>query len=176
MEYWDIYDIERVKTGRTMVRGSEFEDDAYHLVVHVCIFNDKNEMLIQQRQPFKEGWPDMWDITVGGSAVTGDTSQKAAEREVLEEIGLKLDLKGIRPHLTVNFDRGFDDIYLIEKNVDINELTLQPEEVQAVKWAGRDEILAMIEKGVFIPYYPELVNLFFQIRKKYGCISRETHS
>lgn len=118
----------------------------------------------------------MWDITVGGSAVTGDTSQKAAEREVLEEIGLKLDLKGIRPHLTVNFDRGFDDIYLIEKNVDINELTLQPEEVQAVKWAGRDEILAMIEKGDFIPYYPELVNLFFQIRKKYGCISRETHS
>lgn len=176
MEYWDIYDIERVKTGRTMVRGSEFEDDAYHLVVHVCIFNDKNEMLIQQRQPFKEGWPDMWDITVGGSAVTGDTSQKAAEREVLEEIGLKLDLRGIRPHLTVNFDRGFDDIYLIEKNVDINELTLQPEEVQAVKWAGRDEILAMIEKGDFIPYYPELVNLFFQIRKKYGCISRETHS
>ena len=172
MEYWDIYDIERAKTGRTMVRGSEFEDDAYHLVVHVCIFNDKKEMLIQQRQPFKEGWPDMWDITVGGSAVTGDTSQKAAEREVLEEIGLKLDLKGIRPHLTVNFDRGFDDIYLIEKNVDINELTLQPEEVQAVKWAGRDEILAMIEKGDFIPYYPELVNLFFQIRKKYGCISK----
>lgn len=176
MEYWDIYDIERVKTGRTMVRGSEFEDDAYHLVVHVCIFNDKNEMLIQQRQPFKEGWPNMWDVTVGGSAVTGDTSQQAAEREVLEEIGLKLDLKGVRPHLTVNFDRGFDDIYLIEKNVDINELTLQPEEVQAVKWAGRDEILAMIEKGDFIPYYPELVNLFFQIRKKYGCISRETHS
>jgi len=176
MEYWDIYDIERVKTGRTMVRGSEFEDDAYHLVVHVCIFNDKNEMLIQQRQPFKEGWPNMWDVTVGGSAITGDTSQQAAEREVLEEIGLKLDLKGIRPHLTVNFDRGFDDIYLIEKNVDINELTLQPEEVQAVKWAGREEILAMIEKGDFIPYYPELVNLFFQIRKKYGCISKEAHS
>ena len=172
MEYWDIYDIERVKTGRTMIRGSEFEDGAYHRVVHVCIFNDKNEMLIQQRQPFKEGWPDMWDITVGGSAVTGDTSQKAAEREVLEEIGLKLDLKGIRPHLTVNFDRGFDDIYLVEKNVDIKELVLQPEEVQAVKWAGRDEILAMIEKGDFIPYYPELVNLFFQIRKKYGCISK----
>lgn len=172
MEYWDIYDIERVKTGRTMIRGSEFEDNAYHLVIHVCIFNDKNEMLIQQRQPFKEGWPNMWDITVGGSAVAGDTSQTAAEREVLEEIGLKLALNGTRPHLTINFDRGFDDIYLIEKNVDINELILQPEEVQAVKWAGRDEILMMIENGDFIPYYPELINLFFQIRKKYGCISK----
>ena len=176
MEYWDVYDINRIKTGKTMIRGSEFEDNAYHLVVHVCIFNNKGEMLIQQRQPFKEGWPNMWDISVGGSAVAGDTSQTAAEREVLEEIGLKLALNGIRPHLTINFDRGFDDIYLIEKNVDINELILQPEEVQAVKWAGRDEIIAMIEKGDFIPYYPELVNLFFQIRKKYGCISRETHS
>ncbi|MBQ8410598.1 MAG: NUDIX domain-containing protein [Ruminiclostridium sp.] len=174
MEYWDVYDINRIKTGKTMIRGSEFEDNAYHLVVHVCIFNDKNEMLIQQRQPFKEGWPNMWDITVGGSAVAGDISQTAAEREVFEEIGLKLDLNGIRPHLTVNFDRGFDDIYLIEKNVDINELILQPEEVQAVKWAGREEILTMIENGDFIPYYPELINLFFQIRKKYGCISKET--
>lgn len=114
----------------------------------------------------------MWDISVGGSAVAGDTSQTAAEREVLEEIGLKIDLNEIRPHLTVNFVRGFDDIYLIEKNVDINELVLQPEEVQAVKWAGREEILTMIENGDFIPYYPELINLFFQIRKKYGCISK----
>ena len=171
MEYWDIYDVNRVKTGKTMVRGSEFADDAYHLVVHVCIFNSNDEMLIQQRQPFKDGWPNMWDLTVGGSAIVGDTSQKAAEREVAEELGLEINLSGIRPHLTVNFDRGFDDIYLIEDDVDITKLQLQPEEVQAVKWAKREEILKMIEKGEFIPYYPDLINLFFRIRKKYGCMS-----
>ena len=33
-----------------MVRGSEFEKDAYHLVVHACVFNAKGEMLIQQIQ------------------------------------------------------------------------------------------------------------------------------
>ena len=171
MEYWDIYDVNRVKTGKTMVRGSEFADDAYHLVVHVCIFNSNGEMLIQQRQPFKDGWPNMWDLTVGGSAIVGDTSQKAAEREVAEELGLEINLSGIRPHLTVNFDRGFDDIYLIEDDVDITKLQLQPEEVQAVKWAKSEEILEMIEKGEFIPYYPDLINLFFRIRKKYGCMS-----
>ena len=115
MELWDVYDKDRIKTGKTMVRGAEFEPDCYHMVVHVCIFNAKGEMLIQQRQPFKEGWPNMWGITVGGSATMGDSSQDAAEREVFEEIGLKLDLQQVRPHLTVNFDRGFDDIYLIEK-------------------------------------------------------------
>ena len=42
----------------------------------------------------------MWDISVGGSAIQGDSSQTAAEREVLEELGIKLDLQGVRPHFT----------------------------------------------------------------------------
>lgn len=170
MEIWDLYDINRNKIKRTAVRGAELQSGDYHLVVHVCIFNSKGEMLIQQRQPFKEGWPNMWDITVGGSAVAGDTSQTAAERELYEEIGLKLDLKQIRPHLTINFERGFDDIYLIEENVALNTLTLQYEEVQNVKWASQVEILAMIRNGEFIPYYESLIQLLFDCRKKYGTI------
>lgn len=172
MELWDVYDVNRKKTGRTMMRGEAFADGDYHLVVHVCIFNSKGEMLIQQRQSFKEGWPNLWDISVGGSAVQGDSSQTAAEREVLEELGIKLDLQGIRPHFTFNFDRGFDDIYLIEKDIDLSELNLQYEEVQNAKWATREEILQMIEKEEFIPYYPSLINLFFGTRKKYGCHSK----
>ena len=74
MELWDVYDKDRIKTGKTMVRGAEFEPDSYHMVVHVCIFNSKGEMLIQQRQPFKEGFPNLWDVTVGGSATMGDSS------------------------------------------------------------------------------------------------------
>lgn len=173
MELWDIYDKDRMKTGRTMVRGSEFAPDSYHMVVHVCIFNNKGEMLIQQRQPFKEGFSNMWDITVGGSATTGDSSQTAAEREVFEEIGLKLDLQSIRPHLTINFDCGFDDIYLVEQDVDIDTLTLQESEVQRVKWASMEEIFAMIDRGVFIPYYKSLIQLMFETRNKYGAHQRE---
>lgn len=172
MELWDVYDKDRIKTGRTMVRGAEFAPDSYHMVVHVCIFNNKGEMLIQQRQPFKEGFPNLWDITVGGSATMGDSSQDAAEREVLEEIGLKLDLQGIRPHLTINFDKGFDDVYLVEQDVDIDSLTLQETEVQRVKWATKEEIFALIDSGAFIPYYKSLIQLLFDIRKKYGAHER----
>lgn len=80
MELWDIYDIARNKINRTMVRGEAFNKGDYHMVVHMCIFNSKGEMLIQQRQSFKEGWPNMWDITVGGSAIKGDTSQMGFKR------------------------------------------------------------------------------------------------
>lgn len=125
-------------------------------------------MLIQQRQPFKSGWPNMWDITIGGSAVSGETSQTAIEREIFEEIGLKIDLQNIQPHLTINFDTGFDDVYLIEREIDIKDLVLQYEEVQKVEWATLNEILQKIDIGIFIPYHKSLIQLFFYMRKKYG--------
>ena len=117
MEIWDLYDINRIPTGETMIRGEKIKENRYHLAVHICIFNKQGEMLIQHRQPFKSGWSDLWDITVGGSAVSGDTSQTAAEREVLEEIGYKLDLSNIRPSFTINFKNGFNDIYLVEREI-----------------------------------------------------------
>ncbi|WP_010095486.1 NUDIX hydrolase [Ornithinibacillus scapharcae] len=168
METWDLYDIHRNKIKRKAVRGEELQPGEYHLVVHVCIFNANGEMLIQQRQPFKEGWPNMWDVTAGGSAVAGDTSQIAAERELYEEIGLKVDLQHKSPHLTINTERVFNDIYLVEKNVNLHTLKLQEEEVQAVKWASLDEIFVMIRQGEFIPYYESFIQFLFDSRKKLG--------
>ncbi len=169
MELWDVYNNDRTKSGKTMMSGQPFDKDAYHLVVHACVFNSNNDMLIQQRQPFKKGWPNMWDISVGGSAIEGETSQQAIQREISEEIGLEIELKQVRPHLTINFDVGFDDIYLIEHDVNIEQLQLQYEEVQQVKWASVETIIAMIDAGTFIPYHKSLIQLFFDSRKFYGC-------
>lgn len=168
MELWDVYDVNRNVTGRTMVRGEAFKKGDYHLVVHVCIFNSKNEMLIQQRQAWKDGWPGMWDITVGGSAVRGETSQIAAEREMYEEIGYKLDLSDERPFFTINFEVGFDDYYLVEREVDIESLVLQYEEVQNAKWASKDEILQLVRDGKFIDYW--FIESLFDMKKRRGAI------
>jgi isopentenyldiphosphate isomerase len=167
-ELWDIYDKNRNLTGRTMVRGSKFGKGDLHLVVHVCIFNAKNEMLIQRRQPWKIGWPDMWDISVGGSAVSGETNIDAAERETYEELGYKVNLSNERPFFTVNFETGFDDYYLIERELDIKDLKLQYEEVQDVKWASCDEIMQLVKEGKFIDYW--FIELLFDMRKQRGGI------
>lgn len=105
----------------------------------------------------------MWDLSVAGAAQAGETSSMAAEREVFEEIGLKIDLSNTRPNFTINFPRGFDDFYLIEKDIDINSLKLQQEEVQRVKWAHKEEVLKMQEDGTMIPYW--LIDKLFEARK-----------
>ena len=165
-ELWDLYTKDREKTGKLHRRGDEMKDGEYHLVIHVCIFNSKNQLLIQQRQPFKEGWPNMWDVTVGGSASQGENSFQAAERELFEEIGLKLDLSDTRPNFTINFPQGFDDYYILEHEVDLTALRLQEEEVQAVRWVGKEEVLRMQEEGAMIPYW--FLDKLFEIRGTFG--------
>ena len=161
MELFDLYTAEREKTGRTMVRGDPTPEGFFRLVVHVCIFNPEGKMLIQHRQPFKQGWSGFWDVSVGGSAVSGDSSKSAAERETREELGLSIDLTGIRPTMTVNWEHGFDDYYILTQEVDPASLHLQYEEVQEVRWAAKEEILQMIDSGEFIPYEKSLIELLF---------------
>ncbi|HHX68401.1 MAG: NUDIX domain-containing protein [Miniphocaeibacter sp.] len=166
METWDIYDKYRNKIG---VTGTDCKIgyNQYHLAVHVCIFNSKGEMLIQKRQAFMKIRAGLWDLTAGGNAITGEESYQAAERETFEELGIKLDLKDIRPHLTLNFPTGFDDIFLLEKEIDISRLKLQKEEVERVKWASKDEIIKLIKEDKFLSYYPSFIEMLFDIRKSY---------
>lgn len=172
MELWDLYTKDRERINYTIAKGETQPNDTYRMVVHICIFNTKGEMIIQQRQPFKAEWSNMWDISVGGSAIAGDTSQMAAERELREELGIELSFENIRPSLTVNFDKGFDDIYLIEKNIELSELSLQYEEVKTVKWANMKKIMQMIDNGSFIPYHKALIELLFSMRNHYGAHTR----
>lgn len=168
MELFDIYDVNRILTGRTGERGQPLSAGDYRLVVHVSMINRKGEMLIQQRQPFKAAHPNLWDVTVGGSALAGETSQDAIVREVREEIGLTLERTHLRPSLTMNFEEGFDDHYVVYQEVDLADLQLQTSEVQAVKWASLAEVKAMITSGEFIPYSEELLALLFASKDNRG--------
>ena len=164
MELLDLYTAEREKTGKTLVRGEPVPEGYYRLVIHVCIFNPDGRMLIQQRQPFKKSWSNLWDVSVGGCVTAGESSLSAAQRETCEELGLSIDSSSLRPSLTVHFEHGFDDYYILTLPLEPESLHLQYEEVQAVRWAEKDEILQMIDDGTFIPYEKSLIDLLFSRR------------
>ncbi len=168
MELWEVFDIDRKSTGKTMERGAAFSEGAHHQGAHICVFSSEGKILIQKRESHKSGYGGRWDLSAGGSSLAGESSRETAHRELLEEIGIDHDFSGVRPHLTINRINIFDDIYLVIKDVDISALTLQAEEVERVAWADADEIVAMIEKDEFVPYYPELIRLLFVMKDRYG--------
>ena len=171
VEFFDLYDRDRRLTGIRAQRGDSVPPDLYRLAIHVCLFNRGGSLLIQKRQPFKRKWSGLWDLSVAGSAICGENSQEAAERETMEELGLKIDLLDYRPALTVHWDKGFDDVFILTMDIEIESLRLQEEEVQAVRWSSLEEILAMIDQGIFIPYEKSFVELLFRLR-----LHRDIHS
>ena len=178
MELWDIYDIDRVRTGRVAQRGKPASEGGlgegeYHLVVHICVFNGHGQLLLQQRQKDKEGYPNLWDVSAAGSALAGVTSAASASRELREHLCLVHDFPMERPFLTTPFERGFDDWYFIRMEADISDLRLQPEEVQDAKWADLAEIERMLDSGEMVPYYRDLVRLWFVMKDHRGSTTHE---
>lgn len=161
MELWDLYDIDHAALGRTMVRGTPQEAGTYRLVIHICILNSRGEMLIQQRNTAKRSWPGLWDISISGSVISGEDSRTAAARELREELGIVRNFSSERPLITLGFPGRFDDFYLVHGDYDASKLHLQAEEVSAVRWASRDEIIRMMDEGTFVPYQRGLIDIMF---------------
>ena len=164
MESWDLYDINRKKTGEKMTRGEPIPENRYRVCIHVCIFNSNGDMLIQHRVPTKDCYPDRWDFTAGGAAISGEESSESIHRELYEEMGIDISFEGVRPRFTFNFADGFGDMYTITRDIDLSALRFQPEEVDGARWASLSEILSMIDDGSFVPYNKDAIRFIFAVR------------
>ena len=58
MEAWDAYDVNRIPTGRSVIRGEKHPEGLYHMVVHIAIFSSEGKLLIQQRCTQKPTFPE----------------------------------------------------------------------------------------------------------------------
>ena len=164
MELWDVYNVNREKTGRVVDRLSEddwLKEDEYHLGIHVCIFNSKGEMLIQKRQITKKAEPNKWDVSGRGSTLKGETTWETAQREVFEELAINYDFSKERAKFTINSENMFDDYFIIKLDVDIKDVVLQEEEVADAKWATKEEIIKLMESGEFVKFSIELLNFIY---------------
>ena len=151
MEMVDLYDENRLPLGRTAERYAPKGEGEYRVVVHICVFDSRGRLLIQQRSREKAVWPEAWDVS-------------AAPADWLPP----LDLTGVRPSCTVNFDGGFDDFFLVERDLGLEELTLQKEEVARARWAELPEILDMVDRGEFIDYPKSFLAFLFDMRGTFG--------
>lgn len=171
MELVDLYDENRIPLGKTAERYGRRAVGEYRAVVHICVFDRQGRLLIQQRSQEKRACPGKWDVSAAGGVAAGESVRESAEREFLEELGYSLDLTGVRPSITVNFSGGFDDFFIVQRDIDLAQLTLQVEEVSAVRWATREEVLELLEKREFMNYPRGFVQCLFDMRNQFGFIT-----
>ena len=53
------------------------------------------------------------------------------------------------------------------RDVDLNQLVLQKEEVAEVRWATHQEVQQMEREHTFVPYFSGLIDFLWQIRDNY---------
>ena len=167
MEIWDVYDKNRRPKGFTIMRGGDrrLAPGEYHLTAHVCAFASDGRMLIQKRASFKHLWGGLWDISAGGSVLSGESTSEGAERELCEELGIEAELRSEGPRATFYHNDCISDYFIVRTDKAPEDIVYQKSEVEAVGYASRDEILAMIDDGTFIPYKKSFINLMFDMNE-----------
>lgn len=145
MEYLDLYDINGNLTGESIPRledKSNVPEGKYIKLVLIFIQNSDNKFLFQRTSLSRKHVI----ATTGGHVQSGQTSKEAIINEVSEELGIDItneDFKYIGSKL---FKLAITDIYYLKKDLDLNSLVLQEEEVESVKWLSIDEINKLISE------------------------------
>lgn len=149
MELWDIYDENRVATGKTHVRGVPMGEGEYHLVADVWTVNERQEVLLTRRHPDKP-YGLMWECT-GGSVLSGETSVEGALRELFEETGIRAKEEQLLLIHSIRQKERFVDTYITRQNVVLKDITIQLEEVVEARFVPFDELTEMWKQGIVVP-------------------------
>lgn len=151
-EYWDLYDCERKPLGKLHRRGDEIPAGEYHLVAEVWTRDDAGNFLVSRRHPDKP-FGLYWECT-GGSVVAGEDSLTGAQRELEEELGIRVEkdeLKYIFTSVNVRNTNSIYDVYEVRWNGKLSDLSYQEGEVVDAKWVDFAGLCAMEERGELVP-------------------------
>ncbi|MDG4950655.1 isopentenyl-diphosphate Delta-isomerase [Weeksellaceae bacterium KMM 9724] len=114
-----------------------------HRAFSVFIFNDKGELLIQQRAFEKYHTPGKWTNTCCSHPRDGETYEEGAIRRLQEEMGFTCPIE-YQFNFIYKADVGQGltehELDYVFKGVYNEEPVINPEEVAAYKWIDFDEL------------------------------------
>ena len=143
-----------------MPKMEAHEKAVLHRAFSVFIFNDKNELMLQQRALSKYHSPGLWTNTCCSHQRDGEANIEAGKRRLMEEMGFKTNLKETISFIyKAPFDNGLtehelDHIMVGHYN---DEPNINPDEVESWKWMDMHDV------KVDISLHPEDYTAWFKI-------------
>ena len=154
MEIFDIVDEYGNPTGETIDRGFAHMEGVRHRTAHIWIAREVNgrwQVLLQKRAQTKDSFPGRYDTSSAGHIQAGDEPLESAIRELLEELGIVASPEELKYAGTFNikYEKEFHNklfkdneiafVYVYLGEIDIDDITVQEEELECVEWFDLEE-------------------------------------
>lgn len=138
-----------------------------HRAFSVFIFNDKNELMLQQRGLDKYHSPGLWTNTCCSHQRDGESNIQAGKRRLQEEMGFVVDLtETISFMYKAPFDNGlteheYDHVLLGNYN---DDPVINPDEVASWKWMPLEEVRADIaaRPEIYTEWFKVIFDKFYE--------------
>ena len=146
-----------------MPKMEAHEKARLHRAFSVFVFNDKEELLLQQRASNKYHSPTLWTNTCCSHQRDGETNIEAGKRRLQEEMGFVCDLKEVFWFVyKAPFDNGLTEHELDHVMVGYfkGDPEINKEEVKSYKWMTLKDVKTDIKKHP--DYYTEWFKIIFK--------------
>lgn len=145
MEFNDIYDKNRNRTGNVHRRGTHWKFGEYGLVVCVWVYDGKGNLLLTRRAEGKS-FAGTWENS-GGAAKAGEDSRTAIARELFEETGIRAEKDEFEFIGSDRARHAHYDFYCLKRSTPLKEIVLLPGETDDVQWASMAKVRKMVKTG-----------------------------
>lgn len=156
-ELFDVVDEEDNVIGQA-TRAVVHARGLFHRAVHIFLFNQRGELLIQQRSAAKDEFPLCWTSSASGHVDAGEEYLPAAQRELEEELGLREPLQFVLK--LPPSERTANEQTVLFRADTTQEPRCNREEIAVVRFLPLPEIVQWIERQpeVFCPPFCELIS------------------
>ena len=164
MELLDVYNDNGEVTGRIVERGTKdasFAPGEHIAVAIIYIENDKNEFLIQKTSKQKGGNYS----STGGHVNHNEKPIETIKREVKEELGIDISNDFIVDLGYLLFDFPIRFVFYLRKNIDLNDVVIQEEEVESVSYMNENDLRDIIEKGLMHKAHAKVLERVLEYKK-----------
>ncbi len=162
-ELLDVVNDNDEVTGQAM-RSAVHRQGLQHRGVHVFLFNEQGEMLIQKRSADRANSPSLLDCSVSEHVKAGEGYFEAAMRGLKEEMGV--EGVEVKPLGKIKMEYGPNDneiSFIYEGRVDPEQVKFDPVEISDIRHMRLDDIRVGIihEKALYCGWFVELMNWYF---------------